>query len=161
MKKGQVYEGIIESVDFPNKGKVFLPEEDRYVIVKNGIPGQKVRFSVNKIRNGKAEGRLLEVLEPSSLEITSSCPHFGQCGGCTYQNLPYEEQLKMKEAQVKAMMDKAVDGAYCWEGIMSSPVKEAYRNKMEFSFGDEYKDGPLALGMHKRGSFHEIGRAHV
>ena len=44
MKKGQVYEGIIESVDFPNKGKVFLPEEDRYVIVKNGIPGQKVRF---------------------------------------------------------------------------------------------------------------------
>ena len=111
MKKGQVYEGIIESVDFPNKGKVFLPEEDRYVIVKNGIPGQKVRFSVNKIRNGKAEGRLLEVLEPSSLEITSSCPHFGQCGGCTYQNLPYEEQLKMKEAQVKAMMDKAVDGA--------------------------------------------------
>ena len=156
MKKGQVYEGIIESVDFPNKGKVFLPEEDRYVIVKNGIPGQKVRFSVNKIRNGKAEGRLLEVLEPSSLEITSSCPHFGQCGGCTYQNLPYEEQLKMKEAQVKAMMDKAVDGAYCWEGIMSSPVKEAYRNKMEFSFGDEYKDGPLALGMHKRGSFHDI-----
>lgn len=156
MKKGQVYEGIIESVDFPNKGKVFLPEEDRYVIVKNGIPGQKVRFSVNKIRNGKAEGRLLEVLEPSSLEITSSCPHFGQCGGCTYQNLPYEEQLKMKEAQVKAMMDKAVDGAYCWEGIMPSPVKEAYRNKMEFSFGDEYKDGPLALGMHKRGSFYDV-----
>ena len=93
MKKGQVYEGIIESVDFPNKGKVFLPEEDRYVIVKNGIPGQKVRFSVNKIRKGKAEGRLLEVLEPSPSEIAPSCPHFGQCGGCTYQNLPYEEQI--------------------------------------------------------------------
>ena len=156
MKKGQVYEGIIESVDFPNKGKVFLPEEERYVIVKNGIPGQKVRFSVNKIRKGKAEGRLLEVLEPSPSEIAPSCPHFGQCGGCTYQNLPYEEQLKMKEAQVKAMMDEAVEGDYCWEGIMPSPVKEAYRNKMEFSFGDEYKDGPLALGMHKRGSFHDI-----
>ena len=53
MKKGQVYEGMIESVEFPNKGKVFLPEEERYVIVKNGIPGQKVRFSVNKIRKGK------------------------------------------------------------------------------------------------------------
>lgn len=156
MKKGQVYEGIISSVDFPNKGKVFLPEEEKTVIVKNGIPGQKVRFSVNKIRKGKAEGRLLEVLEASPDEIPSPCPHFGQCGGCTYQNLPYEEQTKMKEAQIKAMMDEAVDGAYIWEGVKESPVKEAYRNKMEFSFGDEYKDGPLALGMHKRGSFHDI-----
>lgn len=156
MKKGQVYEGIIESVDFPNKGRVFLPEEDRYVTVKNGVPGQKVRFSVNKIRKGKAEGRLLEVLEPSPVEIESACPHFGQCGGCTYQNLPYVEQVKMKEAQVKAMMDEAVDGDYIWEGVKPSPAVQEYRNKMEFSFGDEYKDGPLALGMHKRGNFYDI-----
>ena len=156
MKKGQVYEGIIEKVDFPNKGKIYLPEEDRQVTVKNGVPGQKVRFSVNKIRKGKAEGRLLEVLEPSPSEIPPACPHFGQCGGCTYQNLPYEEQLKLKETQVKAMMDEVVDGEYIWEGIAPSPRTEGYRNKMEFSFGDEYKDGPLALGMHKRGSFHDI-----
>lgn len=156
MKKGQIYEGVIESVDFPNKGKVFLPEEDKCVVVKNGVPGQKVRFSVNKIRSGKAEGRILEVTEPSPLEVESPCPHFGQCGGCTYQNLPYEEQLKMKEAQIKAMMDEAVNGDYIWEGVKPSPVQQAYRNKMEFSFGDEYKDGPLALGMHKRGSFHDI-----
>lgn len=156
MKKGEVYEGVIESVDFPNKGKVLLSDEDRYVIVKNGIPGQKVRFSVNKIRKGKAEGRILEVLDVSPMEITSPCPHFGQCGGCTYQNLPYEEQIKMKNIQIKAMMDEAVEGEYIWEGIKPSPVKEGYRNKMEFSFGDEYKDGPLTLGMHKRGSFHDI-----
>lgn len=156
MKKGQVYEGRIETVEFPNKGKIYLPEEEKTVVVKNGVPGQKVRFSVNKIRKGKAEGRILEVLEPSAEEISPSCPHFGQCGGCTYQNLPYEEQLKLKEGQIKAMMDKAVDGPYIWEGIQASPRKEAYRNKMEFSFGDEYKDGPLALGMHKRGSFHDI-----
>lgn len=156
MKKGQVYEGMIESVEFPNKGKVFLPEEERYVIVKNGVPGQKVRFSVNKIRKGKAEGRLLEVLEHSPMEIESKCPHFGQCGGCTYQNLPYEEQVRIKEAHVKAMMDGAVEGDYIWEGVKPSPVTQEYRNKMEFSFGDEYKDGPLALGMHKRGSFHDI-----
>lgn len=62
MKKGQVYEGIIESVEFPNKGRIYVPEEDRWVVVKNGVPGQKVRFSVNKIRKGKAEGRLLEVV---------------------------------------------------------------------------------------------------
>lgn len=101
MKKGQVWEGIVKEVDFPNKGKVFLPEEDRTVIVKNTVPGQKIRFSVNKIRKGKAEGRLLEVLKPSEKEIPSVCPHFGQCGGCTYQNLPYEEQLAMKESQIR------------------------------------------------------------
>ena len=54
------------------------------------------------------------------------------------------------------MMDEAVNGEYIWEGIKPSPVRTEYRNKMEFSFGDEYKDGPLALGMHKRGSFHDI-----
>ena len=112
MKKGQIYEGMIESVDFPNKGKILLPEEDRTVIVKNGIPGQKVRFSVNKVRKGKAEGRILEVLETAPGEIEPACPHFGLCGGCTYQNLPYEEQLKLKEGQLKAMMDEAVEGDY-------------------------------------------------
>lgn len=156
MKKGQVYEGVIESVEFPNKGIVNVPQEDRRVIVKNGVPGQKVRFSVNKVKKGKAEGKLLEVIEKASQEIEPDCPHFGQCGGCTYQNLPYEEQVKLKESQVKAMMDEAVDGDYIWEGVLESPFKSEYRNKMEFSFGDEYKDGPLALGMHKRGSFHDI-----
>ena len=62
MKKGQIYEGIIERVDFPNKGIVFVPEEEQYVIVKNGIPGQKIRFMINKFKRGNAEGRLLEVL---------------------------------------------------------------------------------------------------
>ena len=63
MKKGQVYEGIIESVEFPNKGRIYVPEEDRWVVVKNGVPGQKVRFSVNKIRKGKAEGSDINLLE--------------------------------------------------------------------------------------------------
>ena len=54
MKKGQVYEGIIESVEFPNKGRIYVPEEDRWVVVKNGVPGQKVRFSVNKIRQARS-----------------------------------------------------------------------------------------------------------
>ena len=117
MKKGQVYEGVIESVEFPNKGIVNVSQEDRRVIVKNGVPGQKVRFSVNKVKKGKAEGRLLEVIEKAPQEIESACPHFGQCGGCTYQNLPYEEQVKLKESQVKAMMDEAVDGDYIWEEV--------------------------------------------
>ena len=156
MKKGQILEGYIERVDLPNKGFAVVEDEEKKVIVKNTVPEQKVRFAVNKIRKGQAEGRLLEILEHSPEECQPACPHFGVCGGCTYQNLPYEKQVEMKEAQIHAMMDAAVDGDYIWEGVKESPVREAYRNKMEFSFGDEYKDGPLALGMHKRGSFHDI-----
>ena len=59
MKKGEIYEGVIEKVEFPNKGFVWV--DDQKVIVKNGIPGQKVRFMINKKRSGRAEGRLLEV----------------------------------------------------------------------------------------------------
>ena len=157
MKKGQIAEGRIDHVVFPNKG-IAITEEGEKVVVKNTIPGQKVSFLVNKVRKGKAEGRLLEILEKSPLEETPSCPHFGECGGCTYLSLPYEEQLKIKEAQVRGMMEEAIGGKceYQWLGIKGSPVQAEYRNKMEFSFGDAYKGGPLALGQHKRGSFYDI-----
>ena len=157
MKKGQVYEGSVVRVDFPNKGIVCVGEET--AVVKNSLPGQKVKFSVNKVRKGKAEGRLLEVAEKSPLETGRTCSLFGLCGGCTYLSLPYEEQLKVKEEQVKRLLDSVLnkqEEAWIFEGIKGSPKAYEYRNKMEFSFGDEYKDGPLALGMHKRGSFYDI-----
>ncbi|MBD5454260.1 MAG: 23S rRNA (uracil(1939)-C(5))-methyltransferase RlmD [Lachnospiraceae bacterium] len=169
MKKGQIYEGYVERLDFPNKGIVRC--EDEIAVVKNTIPGQKISFLVNKKRKGKAEGRLIETLQKADYEIESSCPHFGDCGGCSYQNLPYEKQLEIKKDQVlrllrpifeKQMLLRGDNGeidAYInriFEGIKPSPVQTDYRNKMEFSFGDEYKDGPLALGMHKRGSFYDI-----
>ena len=157
MKKGQVYEGSVVRVDFPNKGIVCVGEET--AVVKNSLPGQKVKFSVNKVRKGKAEGRLLEVTEKSPLETGRTCSLFGLCGGCTYLSLPYEEQLKVKEEQVKRLLDRVLnkqEEAWTFEGIKGSPKAYEYRNKMEFSFGDEYKDGPLALGMHKRGSFYDI-----
>jgi len=154
MKKGQIYEGVVEKIDFPNKGIVTI--DDKKVIVKNAITGQKVRFAVNKIRSGKAEGRLLEVVESSNLETRKAeCPSFGPCGGCSYQTLTYEQQLDLKANQVKALIDP-VCSDYEFVGIKGSPNEWEYRNKMEFSFGDEFKDGPLALGLHKRGSFHDI-----
>lgn len=156
MKKGQIIEGVVRTVRFPNKGVVEIPEEGKPLLVKNVIAGQKVRVAVQKIRNGQAEGRLIEVLEPAPDERESPCPHFGACGGCTYQNLAYERQLSMKAEQVKGMMDRAVTGEYTWEGICPSPSVTQYRNKMEFTFGDAYKDGPMALGMHKRGGFYDI-----
>ena len=157
MKKGEIYEGIIEKVDFPNKGYVNIDGEK--VIVKNGIPGQKVRFMINKKRSGRAEGRLLEVLEKSPLEVREPvCKNFPACGGCMYQTMSYEEQLKMKETQVKGLLQEAVGIGtdLHWEGIHGSPIEFGYRNKMEFSFGDEYKDGPLSLGLHKKGSTYDV-----
>lgn len=157
MKKGQIYEGIIERVDFPNKGIVFVPEEEQYVIVKNGIPGQKIRFMINKFKRGNAEGRLLEVLEKSPLETREPvCSIFPACGGCMYQTMPYEEQVKMKEGQIRRIMDPVVKGEYLFEGVKHSPKEFHYRNKMEFSFGDEFKDGPLSLGLHKKGSTYDV-----
>ncbi|MCI9337513.1 MAG: class I SAM-dependent RNA methyltransferase [Lachnospiraceae bacterium] len=157
MKKGQVYEATVERVDFPCKGIARTPEG--IVTVGNSLPGQKIKLSVSKVRNGKAEGRLLEVMERSPLETGSPCSHFGVCGGCAYLSLPYEEQLKIKEGQVKRLLDHCLDGQeskWQWEGIKGSPAAYEYRNKMEFSFGDEMKDGPLTLGMHKRGSFFDV-----
>lgn len=154
MKKGQIYEGIVNRVDFPNKG--IVEYEGAKVVVKNCMPGQKISFAVNKIRSEKSEGSLMEVLEKSPLESREkSCRNFGQCGGCSYQTMSYESQLEMKKEQVKRLLDH-VCKEYNFEGILGSPVEWGYRNKMEFSFGDEYKNGPLALGLHKKGSFHDI-----
>ena len=156
MKKGQTYEGYVEKVDFPNKGCVIT--EEGKATVKNTLPGQKVSFRVNKVRKGKAEGALLQVLEPAEQEITSPCPHFGMCGGCNYQTLPYEAQIEIKKQQVTDIFRPVLGERFdeVFEGLKPSPVQFSYRNKMEFSFGDEYKDGPLALGMHKRGGFYDI-----
>ena len=157
MKKGQVLEGTIEKVEFPNKGVVTVAEEGKSVIVKNGIPGQKVKFCVNKFKRGNAEGRLLEVLEKSPLETRKPvCSIFPVCGGCMYQTMSYEAQMDMKAEQVKNILNEAVNGEYLFEGVKASPKEFAYRNKMEFSFGDEYKDGPLTLGLHKKGSTYDV-----
>jgi len=154
MKKGQIYEGIVERVDFPNKGIVIIDGEK--VVLKDCIQGQNIRFSVSKVRKGKSEGRKLEVLQNSPLETRNgACKSFGLCGGCSYQKMSYENQLEMKKEQVKKLIDQVCED-YNFEGILGSPSEWGYRNKMEFSFGDEYKDGPLALGLHKKGSFHDI-----
>ena len=155
MKRGEIVEGIVERVDYPGKGLVRI-DENNAVWVKNVLPGQRVSVRVKKVRHGMGEASLVEVISKALNEITPSCPHFGQCGGCTYQGLKYEDQLKLKESQVKRVLDQAINGEYEYQGIKASPVSECYRNKMEYTFGDEYKDGPLSLGMHKRGGFYDI-----
>ena len=156
MKKNEFYEGMVTSLKFPNKGIVYVEDEDTYVQVKNTLPGQRVRFQLKKVKKKRPEGNLTEVLVPSEIEkAVPPCPHFSECGGCAYQTLPYEEQKKLKLNQVKALLD-AVYPDFPLDECVESPRIWEYRNKMEFSFGDEVKDGPLTLGLHKRGSFYDI-----
>lgn len=153
-------------MDFPNKGVVLIEEtneagecETHRVEVKGVIPGQKVRVSIKKARKGKAKGILREVTERSAIETAKpECPHFGTCGGCSYQTIPYDKQLELKKNQVLDLLHPVCDeiSDFVFDGILSSPKQWEYRNKMEFSFGDEVKDGPLTLGLHKKGSFYDI-----
>lgn len=83
------------------------------------------------------------------------CPHFGMCGGCTYQKISYQKQLEMKAKEVKGLLSNVYED-FEFEGILPSPCETAYRNKMEFTFGDTCKDGPFSLGLHQKGSFMNI-----
>ncbi|MBR4724659.1 MAG: 23S rRNA (uracil(1939)-C(5))-methyltransferase RlmD [Lachnospiraceae bacterium] len=155
LKKGVEYEGKVTGYTFPNKGIVYI--DGNKVTVKEALEGQKVRFTIGKLRNGRAEGNLKEVIERSPMETeTPACPHFGKCGGCAYQTLPYSGQLEMKAGMVKKLLDSVIDYNYEFMGIAGSPNEWAYRNKMEFSFGDEERGGELTLGLHRKGSFYDI-----
>ena len=168
MKKGDIVEGVIEEYSFPNKGSFKHIEEneqaeggkiERIISVKGVLPGQTVKARIKKKKEGKAEGILVDVVKDSPLETKKPmCHHFYQCGGCTYQTIAYTNQLKLKEQMVKDVLKDVVDfsGDFTWEGILSSPSQFRYRNKMEFTFGDAEKDGPLTLGLHRRHSTHDI-----
>ena len=154
MKKKDIIEGKIIKTEFPNKGTFIC--EDQKVTVKGVIDGQTIKGQVTKKRKSGCVVRLLDVLEKSPLEDAKPvCPHFGICGGCFYQTVSYENQLKIKEGMVRDLLKDYVNDDI-WEEIKGSPKVHGYRNKMEFSFGDEVKDGPLTLGMHKKNTFHDI-----
>ena len=153
MKKGQKYIGEVVKYEFPNKGIVEVIEKDQegneqrnLVVVKGALKGQKVEFVLNKKRHGKGEGRLINVVEKSYLQGRAPfCPHFENCGGCTYQEMDYQTQINLKMELVKDILKDVIKGEYEYENILGSPYEWGYSNKMEFSFGDEYMNGPLAL----------------
>lgn len=172
MKKGDVYRAKIGQTVFPDIAYVNIDEN--IVELKKVIEGQEVSFVINKKRKNRASGRVLELIKKSPLQDKEGCKLDGICGACSYQSLSYENQVKIKNIQMKALLDKAneeyisINGQksqridkYIWEGIIGSPLVEAYRNKMEYSFGDEYKDGPLSLGMHKKASTYDIVRTDI
>ena len=159
VKKGNEYTGVVGELLFPNKGIIYYEEEGviHKIIVKGALPGQRIKFMLSKKRSSKYEGRLIEVLEKSDMEERNAlCEKFGICGGCTYQTMSYKNQLVLKQNMVKSILEDVIHHEFEFEGIVGSPIEFAYRNKMEYTFGDECKGGALALGLHKKGSFYDI-----
>lgn len=143
----------IYDIEFPNKG--IGDWEGSKVTIKNTLPGQTVLADVKKKRK-QFEGRLKCVIEKADYETEPECPRFGICGGCTYQNISYEKQLEIKQKTVKDLLDKAGLAGFEFLPVKASPITTGYRNKMEFSFGDNGAEGLLSLGMRKRESYYEV-----
>ena len=154
MKRRDIIEFEVGSMEFGGESSTLIGK--RKVKMKGGITGQKVKAIVKKARSEKAEVKLLEVVENSPIETEETCAHFGQCGGCSILSVPYEKQLEIKAEQVLKLFEEQDISGFEFLGIEGSPDERVYRNKMEYTFGDEVKGGPLTLGMHKKGRHLDI-----
>lgn len=149
MKRGSDLTVKIEKLQFPSTG--IGHAEDKVIYVKNAFPGQTVTGRVKKKREEYAELKLMSVDEKAEYEVDAPCPHFGVCGGCSSQSIPYEKQLEFLSEEVQQLFAEAGVPTGEYLGIQGSPQQFEYRNKMEFTFGDAEKGAPLGMGMHMRG----------
>jgi len=108
------------------------------VFIKGGIPGDRVRAKVIKRKKQYLEAVLENVLRASTQRIVPPCPHFGVCGGCSWQQMAYSEQLIWKEREVLDHLQR-LGGIEPLEreAILAAPEPYGYRNKLEFSFASE------------------------
>jgi 23S rRNA (uracil1939-C5)-methyltransferase len=168
LKKGNEIELVVENLAFGGKG---LARVNGFVVfIDRTIPGQRVLVRITRKKPAYAEARVLEVLEDSPLAITPRCSHFGTCGGCLWQNLPYEEQLKVKRNLVWECLVHI--GGLSHDLVLPtlpSPRAYYYRNKMEFSFAPRRwllpeeihrhqleKPRNFALGLHVKGFYNRV-----
>jgi 23S rRNA (uracil1939-C5)-methyltransferase len=166
--KGTEVDLFIEKLAFG--GKALGRVVGLVVFVDHGLPGQKVRVRITRKKSQFAEARVVELLEQSPAYVAPRCRHFGLCGGCQWQDLAYEEQLRWKQLQVQESL-RQVAGLRPEDikPTAASPEPFYYRNKMEFTFAPrpwvaaaEMIDGlPPAglgatLGLHVPGSFNRV-----
>lgn len=146
MKKEAIV--YIDDFEYPNYGISYI--NNKKIKIKGVLPNQKV-----KVLKNKNKAKIVELLGSSILERKPTCDVFNDCGGCTYQNISYEYELELKKHVVlKMLVDKDISG-YNFLGIEGSS-QYAYRNKMEYSFGDLCKFGSLSLGLRKSGKYYEV-----
>ena len=125
---------------------------DKKVLLKGGIKGQKVSALIQKSRRDKYQAKILSVIEKSSLETQEVCSKYGQCGGCSMLSVDYDNQLSLKSEQLTKLFHKNGHTEVEKIDIVPSPLQQEYKNKMEFTFGNEVKDGELLIGLHKKNS---------
>ena len=125
------------------------------VFVRGGLPGDRVRAKVGKVKRGFAEASAQAVLEPSPHRVPAPCPHFGICGGCRFQDLDYELQAAAKAQQVRdALIRIGRIAEPPLEPIEPAASLYHYRNKLEYSFSQQ-EDG-VSLGFHRAGRWDEV-----
>jgi len=142
-------------------GKALARVDGKVVFVDRGLTGDRITARVTKTNRRLAEARLVSVEVPSPRRIAARCVHVDRCGGCRLQELPYEEQLQLKERQVRETLRHL--GGFAdppVRAIVAAPSVWHYRNKMEFSFvpsapGADGREAPV-LGLHERGTFDRV-----
>ena len=135
------YDIQLEKLTYGGEAMGRLPD-GRAVFVPFGLPGENVRLRLVQDKQSFARGELLEVLTASPDRIDPKCKHFGKCGGCHYQNLPYEKQLQAKAEILRDQLQrigKIVDPPV--KPISASPLEWNYRNHMQFHLTAEGKLG--------------------
>jgi 23S rRNA (uracil1939-C5)-methyltransferase len=151
--KGEELELSIESLAYGGNG---VARHDGFVVfVRGGLPGDRVRARVTKVKRGFAEGFASALLEPGPDRVEAPCRHFGTCGGCRFQDLAYEVQLAQKAQQVRdalVRIGRIADPPL--EPIMPATSIYGYRNKLEYSFTGG-ADG-VELGFHRAGRWDEV-----
>ena len=164
---------ILENVtitDVAAEGKSLARVNDMVIFVPFTVPGDVVDIQIKKKRHSYCEGEAVRFIEYSKIREVPMCQHFGVCGGCKWQNLPYEEQLKAKQKQVYDQLKRIgkIELPDCMPILGSVKTKE-YRNKLEFGFSnkrwmtkEEINDERLeikdknAVGFHITGAFDKI-----
>jgi len=148
-KRGELLEVEIEALAFGGRG--IGRTEGLVVFVAGALPGDRVRAEVTKAKKRFAEARAVELLSPGADRVADVCVHGGEpCPGAPWQGLAYESQLEHKSAQVDDALRRIgeLDG-YELEPIVPAEEQWRYRNKLEYSFGDD--GGDPILGFHARG----------
>jgi 23S rRNA (uracil1939-C5)-methyltransferase len=168
IRKGMDVDLEVEKLAFG--GKALTRLDGLVVFIDHALPGQRVRVRITKKKRQFAEGFVLECLSQSPHYVEPVCPHFGVCGGCSWQDLQYEEQLFWKRLHVLESLQHlaGIDEATVHPTV-ASPGTLWYRNKMEFSFSNRYwvqrwdpvsdrnsRSDQLALGLHVRKSFDAV-----
>ena len=159
----------ITITDVAAEGKALARVNDMVVFVPWAVPGDVVNLQVTRKKHSFCEARIIDFVEKSPLRIEPRCPHFGICGGCKWQNLPYAEQIKAKQKQVHDQLSRIGKVELPeFRPILGSVKEFEYRNKLEFGFsnkrwltqdevdkGLEIKD-KNAVGFHITGAFDKI-----